>query len=171
MVAPLRVARKVRRAGAQLAVRAWRPAHRARAPTALDPFADPCHAPPMLTAFDHVNVRTGNLDAMVAFYDDILGLKPGRRPDFAFPGAWLYLGDQAYVHLVGVGSSPEAAGNVTLEHFAFRARGLAAFRERLAARGIAHSVDAVPGFPILQVNFHDPDGNHIHVDFDSDEAV
>ena len=125
----------------------------------------------MLTAFDHVNVRTANLDAMVAFYDEVLGLKPGRRPDFSFPGAWLYLGDQAYVHLVGVKTSPEAGGNVTLEHFAFRATGLAAFRARLDARGIAYSVDEVPGFAVLQVNFHDPDGNHVHVDFNaSDDA-
>lgn len=125
----------------------------------------------MLTGFDHVNVRTANLDSMVAFYDEILGLKPGRRPDFGFPGAWLYLGDQAFVHLVGVKTAPEAGGDVTLEHFAFRAKGLAAFRAKLDARGIAHSVDAVPGFPILQVNFHDPDGNHIHVDFDVSEAA
>lgn len=124
----------------------------------------------MITAFDHVNVRTANLDGMVAFYDDVLGLKPGRRPDFGFPGAWLYLGDQAYVHLVAVTSRPEAGGNVTLEHFAFRAHGLAAFRARLEDRGIEHSVDAVPGFPVVQVNFRDPDGNHIHVDFDAAEA-
>jgi catechol 2,3-dioxygenase-like lactoylglutathione lyase family enzyme len=125
----------------------------------------------MLKAFDHVNVRTANLDGMVAFYSEVLGLKPGRRPDFGFPGAWLYLGDQAFVHLVSVKTAPAAGGNVTLEHFAFRAEGLAAFRAKLDARGIAHSVDAVPGFPILQVNFHDPDGNHIHVDFDASEAA
>ena len=124
----------------------------------------------MLTAFDHVNVRTANLDAMVAFYSDVLGLKPGRRPDFPFPGAWLYLGDQAYVHLVAARTPPEAGGNVTLEHFAFRARGLAAFRARLDTGGVAHSLDPVPGFPIVQVNFSDPDGNHIHVDFDAAEA-
>jgi catechol 2,3-dioxygenase-like lactoylglutathione lyase family enzyme len=124
----------------------------------------------MLTGFDHVNVRTANLEGMVAFYGEVLGLKPGRRPDFGFPGAWLYLGDQALVHFVGVEAAPEAGGNVSLEHFAFRARGLAAFRAMLDARGVAHSVDAVPGFPVLQVNFHDPDGNHIHVDFDVSEA-
>lgn len=124
----------------------------------------------MLTAFDHVNIRTANLETMVAFYGEILGLHPGRRPDFDFPGAWLYLGDRAYVHLVGVNTAPEAAGNVTLEHFAFRARGLPEFRERLHERGIAHTVDPVPGFPIVQVNFRDPDGNHIHVDFDAAEV-
>lgn len=118
-----------------------------------------------ITAFDHVNVRTANLDAMIAFYGDVLELSPGPRPDFDIPGAWLYLGDQPYVHLVAVRHPPAAAGNVTLEHFAFRATGLAAFRAKLNERSIAHSVDEVPGFPIVQVNFHDPDGNHIHVDF------
>ena len=118
-----------------------------------------------VTAFDHVNVRTANLDAMVEFYGDVLGLHPGKRPDFAFPGAWLYLGEQAYIHLVGVSKAPVAAGNVTLEHFAFRATGLVEFRRKLDTRGISHSVDHVPGFPIVQVNFHDPDGNHVHVDF------
>lgn len=125
----------------------------------------------MLTGFDHVNLRTANLDAMVAWYGDVLGLVPGRRPDFGFPGAWLYFGDAALIHLVGVQTAPRAGGDVTLEHFAFRATGIAAFREKLDARGIAHSVDAVPGFPVVQVNLHDPDGNHIHVDFDAGELA
>lgn len=119
-----------------------------------------------ITAFDHVNVRTANLDAMIAFYEDVLGMSGGKRPDFAFPGAWMYLGDQPLIHLVGVGEKPQAAGNVTLEHFAFRATGLSEFRRKLDARGLAYRLDRVPGFPIVQVNFHDPDGNHIHVDFD-----
>jgi len=123
----------------------------------------------MLKAFDHVNIRTRNLDQMIAWYGDILGMAPGKRPNFPFPGAWLYLGDQAVVHLVGVEADVVAGGPVTLEHFAFQAEGMAAFQEKLAARGITHSVDPVPGFPIVQVNLHDPDGNHIHVDFNTAE--
>lgn len=127
------------------------------------------NAPMPVTAFDHVNIRTANLDAMVQWYGDILGLFPGKRPDFGFPGAWLYLGEEALVHLVGVPTVPQAGGNVTLEHFALRAEGLEAFLKDLDTRGIHHSVDAVPGFPVVQVNLHDPDGNHIHVDFDAAE--
>jgi catechol 2,3-dioxygenase-like lactoylglutathione lyase family enzyme len=120
-------------------------------------------------AFDHVNLRTTQLDAMIAWYGDILGLHPGHRANFEFPGAWLYLGDQALIHLVGVTNAPTAGGNVTLEHFALRATGLKDFTTELEARGIAHSVDTVPGIPVVQVNLHDPDGNHIHVDFDRAE--
>ncbi|WP_425100270.1 VOC family protein [Tropicibacter sp. S64] len=124
-----------------------------------------------LTAFDHVNVRTANLDAMTAWYGRILGLHPGPRPPFNVGGAWLYLGDQPYVHLVEVASPPEAAGNTTLEHFAFRARDMPAFIALLKDNGIVHSIDEVPEFPIVQVNFHDPDGNHIHVDFHKEELA
>ena len=28
----------------------------------------------------------------------------------------------------------------------------------------------VPGAPIVQINLHDPDGNHIHVDFSDEDA-
>ena len=122
-----------------------------------------------LVAFDHVNVRTANLDAMIAFYGEILGLHPGRRPPFRMGGAWLYLGEQAYIHLVETAAPPSSETDVKLEHFAFRATGLKEFRTRLDANGIVHSVDPVPDFPIVQVNFRDPDGNHIHVDFDKAE--
>ena len=126
-------------------------------------------APMPLTRFDHVNVRTDNLDRMVTWYGEILGLRPGKRPDFGFPGAWLYLDDQAFVHLVGSTQKPQAGGNVTLEHFAFKAKDMPAFLTKLAAHDVVYSIDEVPGFPVVQVNFHDPDGNHIHVDFDSSE--
>jgi catechol 2,3-dioxygenase-like lactoylglutathione lyase family enzyme len=32
----------------------------------------------MIEGFDHVNVRTANLDAMVAWYGEALGLRSGR---------------------------------------------------------------------------------------------
>lgn len=123
-----------------------------------------------LTAFDHVNVRTANLAAMIGRYGEILGLFPGPRPPFRADGAWLYLGDRPYVHLVDIPGQRAAVEDNTLEHFAFRATGLQEFLARLDDAAIPYSVDAVPEFPIVQVNFRDPDGNHIHVDFDTAEA-
>ena len=124
-----------------------------------------------LTAFDHVNLRTARLDEMIAWYGAVLDLHPGPRPDFGFPGAWLYLGDTAVVHLVGVPGPVGPAPNISLEHFAFRAKGISAFKESLEAHGVGFSQDAVPGFPLVQLNFRDPDGNHIHVDFDTAELA
>ncbi len=123
----------------------------------------------MIQDFDHVNLRTGRLDEMIAWYGDVLGLHPGARPDFGFPGAWLYLGDRALVHLIEVEGTPEAGDNLTLEHFALRATGFAAFRAALDAKGIPFKLSASSILPVVQMNIWDPDGNHIHVDFDKDE--
>ena len=119
-----------------------------------------------LTAFDHVNILTSNLDAMTRWYTDVLGLQSGPRPDFGFPGAWLYLGETAVVHLVGVDDAPQGYGGVRIEHVAFRAEGYQAFLKTLKTQGIEPQLGRVPGTDIVQVNIHDPDGNHLHIDFD-----
>ncbi len=124
----------------------------------------------MIEGFDHVNVRTANLEAMTRWYGEVLGMTPGPRPDFGFPGAWLYLGEAALVHLVGVAVTPAPQGDLRLEHAAFRARDLKGFLERLDRIGQAYEFGRPPGFPIVQVNVRDPDGNHLHVDFPSAEA-
>ncbi len=123
-----------------------------------------------ILALDHVNVRTANLDAMIAWYGTILGMTPGPRPDFDdLGGAWLYSGEDPIVHLVRTEAQPEAGGDVTLEHFALRATGLAGLRAKLDKIGAAYELVRVPGLDIVQVNVHDPDGNHIHVDYNSAE--
>jgi len=43
-----------------------------------------------ITRMDHFNILTDDLPATLAFYEEHLNLKPGARPPFTFPGAWLY---------------------------------------------------------------------------------
>jgi catechol 2,3-dioxygenase-like lactoylglutathione lyase family enzyme len=43
-----------------------------------------------VSAMDHFTILTDDLPATLAFYEEFLGLKPGARPPFSFPGAWLY---------------------------------------------------------------------------------
>jgi catechol 2,3-dioxygenase-like lactoylglutathione lyase family enzyme len=118
---------------------------------------------------DHVNVRTANVEAMVEWYKDNLGMEEGPRPPFPFPGAWLYADGKAVVHLVGVEEEQKSI-EPKIEHFALRASGLAAFLERLDAANVTYEIARVPGFGILQVNVNDVDGNHIHIDFTPEEA-
>lgn len=118
---------------------------------------------------DHVNVRTENLAPMIEWYESVLGMTNGRRPDFSFGGAWLYAGDHPIVHLVEVAAGPKNQ-EPRIEHFAISATGLPGFIQRLNARGIPYTLDPVPGFPIVQINLHDPDGNHLHIDFADAEA-
>ncbi len=123
-----------------------------------------------LQRLDHVNIRTAHLPAMVRFYRDILGLEPGARPPFDVGGAWLYLGDQAAVHLVEV-ARPPTARTPRLEHFAFMATGLARFLAHLRTHGVAYEIAIVPDVNNRQVNLSDPDGNHIEVQFGSEEQA
>jgi catechol 2,3-dioxygenase-like lactoylglutathione lyase family enzyme len=124
----------------------------------------------VLIAFDHVNVRTANLDVMRAFYVDVIGLRVGPRPAFSFGGAWLYCAGAPVVHLVQVDRPPQPPGELSLEHFALRAQGLAEFLERLRTHGVPVTFGFIHDFGICQVNVRDPDGTHVHIDFDIAEA-
>jgi catechol 2,3-dioxygenase-like lactoylglutathione lyase family enzyme len=118
----------------------------------------------------HVNIHTTNVDRLVDWYTRILDMPAGPRPPFPFPGAWLYCGDTAVVHLVGVADLPEHIGMLKLEHFAFNAAGLKDFLARLEREGIPYDGRKVQGAEGVQINIHDPDGNHIHVDFYGEET-
>jgi len=119
---------------------------------------------------DHVNIRTANLAAMTQFYEDIMGMRSGPRPNFKFGGAWHYSGDRASVHLVEVPRQP-AGTEPKVEHFAFRAFGFAPFLDRLRRADLPYNISVVPGLNIRQVNIYDPDGNHIEVQFGPDEEA
>lgn len=123
-----------------------------------------------ITALNHVNLRTGQLQAMVHWYTHVLGLVDGPRPAFPFAGAWLYAGDTAVVHLVEV-DNPHAVGSeveLKLEHFAFSATDHAAFEARLNTTGTRYKQSTLAEAGLALYNLWDPDGNHIHVDFPLD---
>lgn len=117
---------------------------------------------------DHVNVVTAELADMVAWYEAVLGLRAGPRPDFPFGGAWLYAGEVAVVHLVeerdATRTGSEAA--LKLEHFAFSATDAVAFEQKLMAHGWPFEKIALRDAGLIQFHISDPDGNHVHVDFD-----
>jgi catechol 2,3-dioxygenase-like lactoylglutathione lyase family enzyme len=127
-------------------------------------------------SLDHVNIRTEALERLVAFYEEALGLKRGPRPPFDFPGAWLYAGSRAVVHLIGVPRPPEGSKAesskegraLRLEHYALRAGSqaqLPAFLAHLKRLGVEAQVATLPDGSAVQVNLWDPDGNHLHLDF------
>ena len=124
-----------------------------------------------LKRLDHVNLRTTRLAEMIAWYDKVLGMKVGERPDFPFGGAWLYCEGFPIVHLVEVERPAAANGTPQLEHFAISADGLDAFLGHLRESRVGYRCAVLPGMGIQQVNIFDPDGNHIHVDFAKDEKA
>jgi catechol 2,3-dioxygenase-like lactoylglutathione lyase family enzyme len=119
---------------------------------------------------DHVNLRTQRLDEMVEWYGRVLGMPSGDRPNFPFPGAWLYADGHPTIHLNGCDTVAPQADDLTLEHFALKASGLNDFIARLEREQEDFKIAAVPGAPVVQVNVWDPDGNHVHIDFAAAEA-
>lgn len=120
-----------------------------------------------VTHIDHVNVRTANLETMKEWYQRVLNMTPGARPAFTFDGAWMYLGDRPVVHLVSVEKTLAPEPGLQIEHFALRGSGLEDFLAHLQRERVEYQIGEAPGddFPITLVNVHDPDGNHIHIDF------
>src|SRR3954462_11423204 len=88
---------------------------------------------------DHFNIRTRKLADTVRFYEDILGLEKGARPNFAFPGAWLYSEGKPVVHLVDISATDEqqkpASG--VFHHVAFASRGFGGMKQRLESKSMA----------------------------------
>lgn len=123
-----------------------------------------------VTALNHVNIVTDDLAATRAFYADVVGLIDGDRPSFDFPGAWLYCGDEAVIHLVGVDDQPDE-GTGTIDHVAFEAGGLDDMIGLLEDREIPFHVRDVPGRDIRQVFLHDPNGVKIELNFRGAEVV
>lgn len=109
---------------------------------------------------DHVNVRCTDVQATSDFLQSVVGLRPGARPPFAFPGAWLYdETGRAVVHLIAAQTALGAAGAV--DHIAFRYDDLGVQLMHLAALGHRCATVPVPGTDIRQCFLIGPDGLQI----------
>ena len=118
-----------------------------------------------LTKLDHVNINCADLMRSRAFYADVLGMTDGDRPPFPGPGAWLYIGDRAVVHLNGDRGDVGVASTGNFDHVAFDADDIAAMRVHLNAHGIGYEEKVVPGRPLKQIFVRDPDGVMVELNF------
>jgi catechol 2,3-dioxygenase-like lactoylglutathione lyase family enzyme len=123
-----------------------------------------------IEALDHYNICTADLERARRFYADVIGLRDGERPPFGRPGAWMYLGNQAILH-ISTARTPETHKSDAYDHVAFRASGLAATRATLDRLGIHHQSFVVPDRELVQVFFRDPDGAEIELVFSGAEAA
>jgi 3-oxoadipate enol-lactonase len=117
---------------------------------------------------DHFNIRTDKLGQTIGFYEKILGLSAGPRPEQPLNGSWLYSGEEAVVHVLE--SAPSAIATGPLDHVAFSCTGLTRFLNRLDGAGIRRIARAIPGTAIVQVQFLDPNGIMIEANF-ADELL
>lgn len=120
---------------------------------------------------DHFTIVTDDLDATEEFYADILGLNAGPRPDFNFPGLWLYAGEVAVLHVVQVDEMPNPRKGA-LDHMALRGQDINALLQKLGSEEIPFRLKRTPApWVQWQVFFQDPNGVDVEVDFDGHETV
>lgn len=120
-----------------------------------------------IQGLNHFTVLTDDLDASVEFYRSILGLEPGARPPFAFPGAWLYCGGLPVLHIVAGRGVPD--GPSIIDHVALTATDLADTIATLKARHIGYTLRRQPGSGQWQLFCHDPSGARLELDFPASE--
>jgi catechol 2,3-dioxygenase-like lactoylglutathione lyase family enzyme len=118
---------------------------------------------------DHFNIRTRKLEDSVRFYRDVLGLEQGDRPNFPFPGAWLYSEGKPVVHLVDISPTdePQKPDSGVVHHVAFLSRDFKGMQQRLGALEIAFDARQVPGGEVWQIFVRDPNGVLIELNYEA----
>jgi catechol 2,3-dioxygenase-like lactoylglutathione lyase family enzyme len=118
---------------------------------------------------DHFNIRTRQLDDTVRFYEDILGLENGDRPNFSFPGAWMYSEGRPVVHLVDISPTAEQQkpDSGVVHHVAFASRDFNGMKARLQSKGTAFDTRQVPGTATWQIFVRDPNGVMIELNYEA----
>lgn len=53
-------------------------------------------------ALDHFTIRTEQWAKTAEFFERVVGLAPGPRPDFRFPGCWMYAGGRPLLHIASI---------------------------------------------------------------------
>jgi len=120
---------------------------------------------------DHVTLRTADLEATRTFLEDLLGLTAGSRPDFGFPGYWLYGGGQPVVHLIPGGGEAIGRNAETIDHVGFRLDGYAAYREKLDKAGTPYSTMDLPELGERRLFVRTPGGILLELVFREGETI
>ena len=132
-----------------------------------------------LKTFEHVLILADDLKKTKEFYVDLLGLKDGYRPDFPFPGHWLYLNDNdkaACIHLAMrkqddgqdyyIGKKDKVtSGSGAIDHVAFNCENIKSMKKMFDNKSIKYMHRKVPGFPLEQLFVDDPDGVKVELNF------
>lgn len=122
---------------------------------------------------DHINLRTPLLAETSAFYERLLGLKPG-RPASLDPArnAWLYDEDGhpiVHINLPEPGEAVLDGGDSgRLHHVALDCSGYDETVERLAEMGVGYQSNFIEEIGLRQLFVLDPNGVRLELNFRAD---
>jgi catechol 2,3-dioxygenase-like lactoylglutathione lyase family enzyme len=140
----------------------------------------------LINSLHHCSIRTPKLRETRDFFIDILELKDGDRPDFPFPGAWLYIDDAAVIHLIGIDPDdpsgleqylggdihPEALqGSGAFDHFAFNINDPDTLIGHLEKNGYPYRERQVPNTNLFQIFVKEPNGITIELNYWGEDEV
>jgi catechol 2,3-dioxygenase-like lactoylglutathione lyase family enzyme len=141
-------------------------------------------------SLNHFSIRSLEIEKTTDFYSKLLGLTVGPRPDFPFPGVWLYNGDEsswanAVLHLIAIDKNdpnglkqylgerdPSSLyGSGAVDHIAFFATGLEEKINLLKELKISYRERTVPVIGLHQIFLDDPNGIVIELNYPATEKT
>ena len=139
-------------------------------------------------SLNHFSIRSLQIEKTRDFFTQVIGLKEGPRPDFPFPGHWLYCGDtsnyaHAVLHLIAMNPTDPVGlknylgdrdatalhGSGAVDHVAFFATDLAAMIKKLKQSGVDYKQRTVPSIGLHQLFLVDPNGIVIELNYPANE--
>ena len=124
-----------------------------------------------ISRMDHFTIVTKDTAKTVEFYRDMMNFEVGPRPNFSFPGAWLWSGGSAVLHVIEKKEMPGESG--VLDHMAFWGTDLKGYIAKLRARNMKYDLRRLPmdghGGGIWQLFFFDPSNARVEIDFAATE--
>ncbi len=120
---------------------------------------------------DHVTLRTADLEGTKVFLEDLLGLTVGARPDFGFPGYWLYDEGEPVVHLIPGAGATVGRDAEAIDHVGFRLQGYQAFRKKLDDAATAYSTMDLPELGERRLFVRTPGGILLELVFREDAKI
>jgi len=126
-----------------------------------------------ISCLHHINIQTDKLEETRDFYERVLGLYVGARPDFGQMGYWLFVpgSDHPIVHLsLRKGEGPDQtvdAGN-RLDHVAFFGHDLEKTVAHLDKMGVDYQANPDRLYldsKMVQVFLKDPNGINVELGF------
>ena len=132
-----------------------------------------------LDRIDHFSIRTLKLEETRTFYENAMGMEAGGRPPLPFPGYWLYLGDHAVIHLIGIDENnpkglneylgevnvTELSGGGAVDHLAFRASGSKDLIDRLKILKVPYRERMVEEMNLFQLFVEDPNNITLELNY------
>ena len=122
-----------------------------------------------ITGINHINIEVTaeQLPVVKAFYEDVMGLKPGFRAKSKRDGAWLYTQNQPVIHLSVTEDAMNESDKIHFNHVAFACSGLAQFKRDLDIQQVEYTLEqrSLADKEMTQIFFYDPVGIKIELNF------